>query len=145
MLGMKLSEMNELDVLGVRVGIEEQLRASGQTELASVLVPEGSAGTGVYIATDVGFYVGTDTSSGRGKLEGELTPWGEVYGARMALAGFRNEYSTVLYRSTVPEVSVSASGAGSDRFRALVDLANLAMRYARGWMVTPSAEAAPPS
>jgi hypothetical protein len=131
---MKLAELpNVEDIAALATA---QLREAGLQELASYIGFPDEGSTPIYVATDIGIYVGTHGVDGRGKVQGTVTPWGEAAGARLVLAGFGNEYTTAVFRLGNPQIDESAHSTNTpEGFQAICELARTCLRLARGWQM----------
>ncbi len=133
---MRLAEQ---DVQGdnLLAAVERQLRVFGADEVASYVEWDGRHRhpAVIWIATTVGIYKGrkVETDDGDASLESDMTPWSEVRGAGLAIAGFVGAAGpmTLTVSISMPEFHGTGQLIG-DETSALRDFANESMRRQRG-------------
>lgn len=141
---MKLEEINGGVNTQIAVNsIQGALRELGVTDLATYHAFHGDGREEFYVATDAGLYVArytprADPASER-KLEGELTPWIDVAGARIITVGFTTGTEGATLTVSIAEPDMTATVPGHRDQKPLADFAAIVMRRQGAWM-RPAAE-----
>ncbi len=122
---MKIAELvSDPDRGAFRAELAMALKHAALDELASVLLWDQDHAE-AYVATAQGLYVATYTRGS--KLNGELTPWVEVAGARVITTNEPTPGYTL--RLSSPAVELTEFFPGRPGYRALRELASEVIRH----------------
>lgn len=131
---MRLSELSRAPGLpDVASRVLAQLNAAGLVDVAAYAVAGDADDLTVYIATDVGIYVGEYAArrefDGHRTVTGTVIPWSEVRGAGIAFSGFPSSGEGPIITVTIdhPEFSASERPAFESQ-KALADFARECMK-----------------